>query len=208
MIPNRDLIHRIMHRSSVLGVVLCAAAGGCTLEPDEPGPPDDRAAAGPPTLQVSGGLIPDSVVDLNNDGRADVCGRGAGGIDCARSTSSAFGTVTVWQSHFSDDAGWNAIPAYYSTIRFPDLNGDGRADVCGRGAGGVDCALGTGTGFGTLSVWESHFSDDGGWNAIPAYYSTIRFPDLNGDGRADVCGRGVDGIVCALGTGTGFGPLT
>src|SRR4051812_36932488 len=28
--------------------------------------------------------------------------------------------------------------------------------------------------------------------------------DLNGDGRADVCGRGIGGIICAVSTGTMF----
>jgi len=208
MIRNRDLSHRIMHRSPVLGLLLCGAAGACAFEPDEALPPDGVAAVGPPRLQVSGALIPDSVVDLNGDGRADVCGRGAGGILCARSLTSVFGTTTVWQPHFSDAAGWNGAAAYYSTIRFPDVNGDGRADVCGRAAGGVKCGLGTGSSFGDLATWQSHFSDAANWDSSPAYYSTIRFPDLNGDGRADVCGRGAGGIVCALSNGAGFGTLT
>src|ERR1044071_3894422 len=118
MICNRDLGHWIMYRAAMLGL-LSGAAGACALESDEPRPPDAPTAAGPPRLQVSGGLIPDSVVDLNGDGKADVCGRGAGGIHCARSVTSAFGTTTIWQSHFSDAAGWNSSPAYYSTIRFP-----------------------------------------------------------------------------------------
>jgi hypothetical protein len=70
----------------------------------------------------------------------------------------------------------------YSTIRFPDLNGDGLADVCGRGIAGIDCALSTGTGFGLVATWQASFSDANGWNSGPQYYSTIQFPDLNGDG--------------------------
>ncbi len=146
--------------------------------------------------------------DLNGDGRADVCGRGTGGLVCALGTGSSFGAATTWSAAFSDANGWVAGPEYYATIRFPDLNNDGRADVCGRGTGGVVCALSTGTGFGAATTWSAAFSDANGWKADPAFYSTVRFPDLNNDGRADVCGRGVGGLVCALNTGTGFGAAT
>jgi len=39
---------------------------------------------------------------------------------------------------FSDAKGWKD-PAYYSTIQFPDINGDGIAGVCGRGTFGIGC---------------------------------------------------------------------
>src|SRR5439155_984169 len=108
----------------------------------------------------------------------------------------------------SDALGWNTGPEYYSTIRFPDLNGDGRADVCGRGGGGINCALSTGAAFGAVSLWSTNFSDAFNWNSSPGYYSTIRFPDVTGDGRADVCGRGSGGINCAPSTGGSFAPVS
>jgi uncharacterized protein YsxB (DUF464 family) len=206
MMRSRELIHGLPR----LGILLCGATAACTFEPGESGVPgDDEGIAVAPltTTHAANAIDPDAAVDLNGDGRADVCGRGVDGVDCARSTGSAFGTVTTWQSSFSDAANWDFGPKYYSTIRFPDINGDHRADVCGRGVDGIRCALGTGAAFGALTVLESHFSDSAGWGA-PHYYSTIRFPDVNGDGRADLCARGADGIVCALSTGTGFGPLT
>src|SRR5262249_19241966 len=46
----------------------------------------------------------------------------------------------------------------------------------------------------------------------PFDFSSLRDPDekfdLNGDGRADICGRGAAGIYCALSNGAGFGPVT
>lgn len=84
---------------------------------------------------------------------------------------------------FSDAAGWNAGPAYYATIQFPDLNGDGKADVCGRGVNGVACALSSGTSFGPFTVTSAALSDANGWKPA-ASASTIRFPRVaRGDCR-------------------------
>jgi hypothetical protein len=142
--------------------------------------------------------------DLNGDGKADVCGRGSSGILCALSSGSAFGPASLWSTAYSDAAGWNLDPDYYATIRFPDLNGDGKADVCGRGGDGIWCALSTGRGFGAQTLWSGNYSDYDGWNQAP-YYSTIAFADTNGDGRADICGRGPAGALCALSSGSAFG---
>jgi hypothetical protein len=143
--------------------------------------------------------------DLNNDRRADVCGRGSGGIWCAVSTGNSFASFALRSSMMTDANGWNA-PQYYSTIQFPDLNNDGNADLCGRGGAGVYCAISTGSSFGSLSLWSSSYSDANGWNAAP-YYSTLAFPDLDGDDRADVCGRGVFGIYCARSGSGSFGAV-
>lgn len=144
--------------------------------------------------------------DLNHDGRADVCGRGILGISCGLSTGSSFTAPTTWSSFFGDANLWNRGSQYYATIQFPDLDNDGRADVCGRGILGVSCAINTGAAFAGATMWAPLFSDANQWNLGPYYYSTIQFPDLNNDGRADICGRGLDGIWCATSTGTTFGP--
>jgi hypothetical protein len=159
----------------------------------------------PPSAPLN--LDVEEKVDLNGDGRADLCGRAADGVHCALATGTTFGSVTRWTGDFSNAGGWHQGPQYYSTIALPDVNGDGRADVCGRGSPGIYCALSSGTGFGAATVWTANFTDAGGWTT-PHYYSTIRYPDVNGDGRADVCGRGSTGIHCALSTGAGFGAPT
>ena len=145
-------------------------------------------------------------VDGDAAHRADLCGRGSGGIWCAVSNGTTFTGLAIWQPEFSDASGWNQ-PQYYSTIQFPDVNGDGKADVCGRGIGGIYCALSTGSSFGPATLWNGDFSDASGW-AAPQYNSTIQFPDLDGNGKADVCGRGTAGVWCARSTGTSFGAAT
>lgn len=146
--------------------------------------------------------------DVNGDGRPDICGRGLAGLYCALNTGNAtFGGLQLWDSAFSDANGWNA-PQYGTTMMFADINGDGKADVCGRGRDGMWCALSTGTSFTSFSLLPNLFSDAQGW-ALGDYYTSIRFADVNGDRKPDICGRGMAGIYCALSNGNGtFGPAT
>jgi hypothetical protein len=137
--------------------------------------------------------------------RPDLCGRGPNGVLCGLSNGTSFATPTVWRADFNDTNGFDQAQ-YYTTIHFPDVNNDGKADVCGRGVLGIYCGLSTGSTFGALSLWSADFSNPS-WSA-PEYYSTIRFTDVSGDGKADVCGRGPAGIWCAVSTGTAFGPAT
>jgi hypothetical protein len=142
--------------------------------------------------------------DLDGDGKADVCGRGGGGIYCALSDGSSFQGGSIWSSHFNDANRW-AGAAYYTTIAYPDVNGDGKADVCGRGPEGVWCALSNGTSFGPATLWDTGFFGDAQEFGFPQFYETLKFPDVNGDGKADVCARGIAGVYCALSDGvTGF----
>ena len=135
-------------------------------------------------------------IDIDGDKKTDVCGRANNGIVCKRSTGTTFGPTELWTTEFSDDTGWGGTPAHWATIHYADVNGDGRADVCGRATTGVVCALSTGTSFAPATMWEPNFSDESGWAGSPSHYGTLRYPDLNGDGKADICGRSVPGIVC------------
>ena len=137
--------------------------------------------------------------DLNMDGKADVCARSPAGIVCGLSNGQAFSELVVWADAFKT-AVWERADTY-STIQFPDLNGDGKQDVCGRGPDGIACGLNTGSAFGPVSIWQADFTDAAGWN-VQARAGTIQFTDLDGDGNADVCGRSASGIVCAISNGT------
>ena len=141
--------------------------------------------------------------DVNGDGKADIVGRGAGGIYVALSTGSSFSTPTVWTTDFSNAAGW--LPAYYSTtIQVADVNGDGKADVIGRGASGMAVALSTGSGFSASSIWTTYFSDAAGTYTDVGYYGAIRCGDVNGDGMADIIGRASDGLHVIFSSGHSF----
>ncbi len=149
--------------------------------------------------------------DVNGDGFVDVCGRGGGGISCGLNDGNGhFGAAGDWITfEFSDGAGWSA-PQYGTTMQFADVNGDGKADVCGRGLSGVVCGLSTGNAFSRVNLWSfrNDFSNALGWDASQSYYGSIRLADINGDGKADVCGRAQTGIRCGYSTGSHFSVAT
>ena len=135
------------------------------------------------------------LADVNGDGKPDICGRGLAGVACFLGNGDGtFGPAQVSETSFSDANSWNQAQ-YGTTIMFADLNGDGKMDVCGRGPSGIICELSTGTGFGPQFLAVGQFRDDQGWNQIP-YYGSIRLADVSGDGRPEVCGRGIAGLQC------------
>ena len=135
---------------------------------------------------------------------AGICGHGPTGIYCARSNgANAFTAWSQWSDKFSDGDGWKTMLAYWATIQFPDVNGDGKADVCGRAPERIYLRRVQRRGpFLAPTLWSVNgFTDAGGWNGNAFYWATIQFPDINGDGKADVCGRGADGISCEVSDG-------
>ena len=138
--------------------------------------------------------------DIDGDGKADVCGRAAAGLVCWKSDGKSFPTKVDGPA-WSDANSWSQ-PQYYNTIQFVDVNGDGKADVCGRSAAGIICNLSDGNSF-SKQITGPGWSDKGNWDQ-PEYESTIRYADIDGDGKVDVCGRAAAGISCALSDGNGF----
>ncbi len=152
--------------------------------------------------EEAGSYAPPSSTDIDGDGRSDLCARGYSGFRCwPTNADGTYGAPTAFVP-WSNASGWDDVDNY-ATIRMGDLNGDGRADVCGRANAGVVCALSNGTGFGDATTWSSVPSDANGWNS-PGQYTTLRLADVNGDGKADLCGRGADGVDCWLSDGTRF----
>ena len=139
--------------------------------------------------------------DIDGDGRSDICARGAAGIYCALSESGDLTSVRVVLP-LSDDSGWNDV-SNYGTIRFADYDGDGRADICARDDSGVKCWIFDGENF-SVSSETIPMADADGYNDVK-YYSTIRFADINGDGRDDMCARFKEGFRCYPSQGNGWG---
>ena len=136
-----------------------------------------------------------ALADVDGDGRADLCAVEASSISCGVSQRAGFAARTAW-STTPDDAD-AFVPG---TIRFADLNGDGRADVCGHVAGGVACALSTGRRFTRPTLWlRAGGSEMDRWNTKAGAH--FHLGDVNGDGRADVCVAGpppAGGVLCGM----------
>ncbi len=141
-----------------------------------------------------------STTDVDGDGIQNVCARFSAGFRCFRPTGEGWESVINTELMAESD-GWGH-PEYYSTVRMGDVTGDGRADVCARGPDGFSCWRSTGDDFEPFD--SIGWSDDSGWDR-PQFYTTIRLADLNGNGKDDVCARGVAGWRCYLSTGEGFG---
>lgn len=139
--------------------------------------------------------------DIDGDGRADACARDSSGLTCSTSKGTALNAPFAGPA-LPDSLGW-FWPTYSSSLRLGDLNGDGRADACARFTDGLHCWPSTGTGFG--AEWKLTEVAGLAWNDIDNA-ATLRLGDLTGDGKADVCLRGDDGLSCWPSTGTGFGP--
>jgi len=139
--------------------------------------------------------------DVTGDGKLDVCGRTHTNYVCFKGGGNGKFTTQITGPAMADAQGWNK-GKYYSSIQLADVNGDGKADVCARSSNGVHCWLSNGSGFPT-EIDGPALTNASGWDQ-GVYASTIRFADVDGDGRADVCARAAAGLQCWLSTGTGF----
>jgi len=91
----------------------------------------------------------------------------------------------------------------YAASTTTDIDGDGRSDVCGRANAKIVCTRFDGVGFGPTFNGPS-LADADGWD-VHERYATLRFADVDGDRRADLCVRGPEGVQCHISDGVGFG---
>lgn len=195
---NKDGIADVCGRG--INGIACALSNGHEFLPIYVATTDFSDAQGYNNPSYSSSL---RLGDINGDGVPDVCGRNRVSIACALGRGDGtFEPFSAWSTEYQDADGWDN-PSYASTIMLGDINGDGRADMCTRGPAGLYCSLSLGDRFGSRQVRSNEFSDALGWSN-PIYYSSIRIGDVDGDGRADVCGRGEAGIYCILSLGGGM----
>lgn len=147
--------------------------------------------------------IPESLrlVDINADGRADVCGRTAlgGPVTCATAAQHVRLEEdglprTIFRPRRELTAPETAaVLRPNDALLSGDLNGDGRDDVCARSREGITCALATPRGLTKATLWLPIAEDD-----VRFDDAAWRLGDINADGRADLCGLTAEGIACAI----------
>jgi hypothetical protein len=188
---------------------LCVRANGGVLCYLYDGEPFARRIEGPALSDDTGwGALRHGatmhLADVNGDGLDDLCARAAAGHRCWPSTGDGFADPLPLDALANDD-GFES-PDTWGTIRAGDIDGDGRDDLCARTPAGMRCWRALGDGF-EGPIEGPRWDDAGGWNRLP-YWASIRLTDVDGDGRADLCARGVSGVRCHLSDGDRFGPAS
>jgi hypothetical protein len=145
---------------------------------------------------------PRMLADVDGDGINDAVGFSDAGAVVALGTVTAFEPGQLWEGSFGTIGGWDGSK-HIRTMA--DVNGDGKADLVGFGDYGVLVSLSTGSGFTPLSYWSYGYGSElagGGWNTID---NNRYVADVNGDGKADIIGYGLYGVMVSLSNGSSFG---
>jgi hypothetical protein len=147
--------------------------------------------------------------DVNGDGRADLCFRSDSGIRCYPGTATGFDLNSPIVTDICSAAnsklygGCDSEFGNFDTIQFLDFNGDGKADLVFRSDSGLRVFYSTGSGFTLAESYTLCKDGDAACNDADNY--RFYYPDLNGDGRPDLCYRkDTTGITCYLRNATGF----
>lgn len=133
------------------------------------------------------------MADINNDNADELLARGYNGMTVHEWDA----TLGLWKElstsgPFSNPEGWNH-PEYYSTIQTADIDGDGSAELLGRGVSGMNTYKWDGTNWQILSADDPAWTDAGGWSAAK-FYSTIQTADIDGEKGDELLARGINGM--------------
>lgn len=147
---------------------------------------------------------PRLLADVNGDGRSDLVGFGSAGVYVALGTAGGqFGEAVFAAAGFgvgAEGGGWTSDGEFKRMLA--DINGDGRDDIVGFGAGGTWTALGEADGtFGDAFLALGSFGTDDGWISDDLFHRTLA--DVDADGALDIVGFGTSGTYVAWGDGAG-----
>lgn len=133
--------------------------------------------------------FPRFLADVNGDGRKDLVGFGQKNVWVGLNTGTAFQAAVPWGEDFTNERGYFSRYGFRFAV---DVNGDNVADLVGGDRRGVFFAKGTKTSFESPALWAHAYEDGNHWNEMP--YQPRYSGDVDGDGKADIIGMGVDGV--------------
>jgi Ca2+-binding RTX toxin-like protein len=145
---------------------------------------------------------PRHLADVNGDGLSDIVGFGLDAVYVSLAKGDGtFNPIAVGlDNNFTkNDGGWitqNDYPRHLA-----DVNNDGLADIVGFGFDNTFVAFSNGDGTfanAVVGVANNFAKNGGGWITQDDYPRQLG--DVNGDGRADIVGFGLDNVYVSLGT--------
>ncbi|UJS23589.1 FG-GAP-like repeat-containing protein [Thiothrix winogradskyi] len=141
--------------------------------------------------------------DLNADGLPDTCWREGNEYKCSINTGRAFEPPRKW-ADAGINGGWIDNAAGRRSLMLHDINNDGRSDLCVEMSGySFGCGINWGGGFSNLQPYAPLRYGSGTIDLPNAKtnkgHLPVRLADINADGNADFCYRGIQGgITCGL----------
>jgi hypothetical protein len=145
---------------------------------------------------------PRGLTNYDGDGKLDLIGFGFYGPYLAMNVGpegATFNTPGYFLNDFGPYWGWTSDKLFPRTTA--DVNGDGLDDIIGFGYAGTYVALRKGTTFSSPILALDNFGQDQGWSGQNEYPRQLA--DVNGDGRADIVGFGIEGVLVAFGQADG-----
>jgi Ca2+-binding RTX toxin-like protein len=143
---------------------------------------------------------PRQLADVNGDGRADIVGFALDNVYVSLGNSNGtFGNPFVGLT--VNNGGLISQDSYPRLVG--DVNGDGRADIVSFGATDVWVSLGKTNGtFATAFIGiKNYFTANNNWRS--QNLTPRQLADVNGDGRADIVGFGIDKVYISLANSNG-----